>query len=98
MRYGTAFLDDVEAWGREGDVPTFLHNLNVPVLFLHGSEDTSVPPEESESLAAVKPTSQLAILAGADHKFNCAHPFLHPTGVLVEAAQKTVRFYEGALL
>jgi pimeloyl-ACP methyl ester carboxylesterase len=98
LRSGTSFLDDVEAWGREGDVPTFLHNLGAPVLLLHGSEDTSVLPDESESLAAVKPTTQLAILAGADHKFNCVHPFLHPTGVLVEAAQKTVRFFEGALV
>ncbi len=97
LTYGTAFLDDVESWGREGDVPTFLHHLTPPVLLLHGSEDTSVTPEESESLAAVKPTAQLAILAGADHKFNCVHPFHHPTGVLVEAAQKTVRFFEGTL-
>jgi pimeloyl-ACP methyl ester carboxylesterase len=95
LRYGTAFLDDAEAWGKEGDIPTFLHHLAAPVLLVHGSEDTSVPPEESESLAAVKPTAQLAILAGADHKFNCAHPFLRPTGVLVEAVQKTVRFFEG---
>ena len=95
LRYGTAFLDDAEAWGKEGDIPTFLHNLQKPVLLVHGAEDTSVSPEESESLAAVKPTAQLAILAGADHKFNCAHPFHHPTGPLVEAAQKTVRFFEG---
>jgi pimeloyl-ACP methyl ester carboxylesterase len=98
LQYGIEFLDDVENWGREGDVPTFLHNFNGPVLLLHGSEDTSVSPEESESLAAVKPRAQLSILAGANHKFNCAHPFLHPTGVLVEAAQKTVRFFEGTLV
>ncbi len=98
LGYGVGFLEDLEVWGREGDVPTFLHHLNAPVLLLHGSEDSSVPPEESESLAAVKPEAQLAILAGADHKFNSAHPFLHPSGVLVEAAQKTVRFYEGSLV
>jgi pimeloyl-ACP methyl ester carboxylesterase len=98
LAYSTSFLDDVENWGKEGDIPTFLHHLSAPVLLLHGSEDTSVPPEESESLAAVKPETQLAILAGADHKFNCVHPFTHPTGVLVEAAQKTVRFFEAILL
>ena len=55
MKYSTAFLDDVEKWGKDGDLPTYVHNLGIPLLFVHGSEDTSVSPEESESLAAVHP-------------------------------------------
>lgn len=98
LRYSTAFLDDVEKWGKEGDVPTYLHNLNVPILLLHGSEDSSVPPEESESLAGVNPLAQLAILAGANHKFNAAHPFAGPPPVLLEAALKTADFYQGIVL
>jgi len=94
MKYSTAFLDDVEKWGREGDLPTYVHNLNLPLLLVHGSEDTSVPPEESESLAAVHPRTQLAILAGANHKFNSSHPFTSPPPVLQEAAQRTIRFYK----
>lgn len=96
LRYSTAFLDDVEKWGREGDVPTYLHNLQVPVLLVHGSEDTSVSPEESESLAAVHPSSRLLLLAGANHKFNASHPFEGPPAVLLEAARKTVDFYKEA--
>jgi uncharacterized protein len=95
LKYSIHFLEDVEKWGKEGDVPTYLHRLKIPVLLVHGSEDTSVIPEESESLAAVHPQAQLAILAGANHKFNAAHPFTHPPGVLVEAAQKTLEFYQG---
>jgi pimeloyl-ACP methyl ester carboxylesterase len=94
LRYSTAFLDDVEKWGKEGDLPTYLHNLNVPVLLVHGSEDSSVSPDESESLAAIHPTSQLAILAGANHKFNADHPFTQPPAVLLEAAQRTLDFYQ----
>lgn len=92
LKYSTDFLDDVEKWGREGDVPTYFHNLSLPVLLIHGSEDTSVPPDESESLAAINPQAQLAILAGANHKFNSSHPFSGPLPVLVEAAQRTARF------
>ncbi|MGH7739714.1 MAG: alpha/beta hydrolase family protein [bacterium] len=95
LRYGTDFLDDVEKWGKAGDVPTHLHHLKVPVFLLHGSDDTSVPPEESESLAALYPKSSLAILAGANHKFNTAHPFIEAPPVLREAAQRTVEFYRG---
>ncbi len=93
LKYSTAFLDDVEKWGKEGDVPTYLHNLDVPILLVHGSDDQSVLPAESESLAAVHPSAQLAILAGANHKFNADHPFTRPPAVLVEAAQRTVDFY-----
>jgi pimeloyl-ACP methyl ester carboxylesterase len=94
LRYSVDFLEDVEKWGREGDVPTYLHHLKVPVFLAHGSEDTSVLPEESESLAASHPEARLAILAGADHKFKASHPFTQPPAVLVEAAQKTVEFYQ----
>ncbi len=93
LKYSTHFLEDAEKWGREGDVPTYLHHLAIPIFLLHGSEDTSVPPEESESLAAVHPRAQLAILAGANHKFNATHPFTRPPAVLLEAAQKTLEFY-----
>lgn len=93
LKYSTGFLDDVEKWGKAGDVPTYLHNLNLPVLLVHGSEDTNVPPEESESLAAVNRQARLAILSGANHKFNASYPFSTPPPVLVEAAEKTVHFY-----
>ena len=93
LKLGLGFLEDAEKWGKEGDVPTYLHQLKIPVLLVHGSEDTSVLPEESESLAAVHPQATLAILAGANHKFNADHPFTKPPAILLEAAQKTVEFY-----
>lgn len=94
LKISAGFLDDAEKWGKEGDIPTYLHNLSIPVLLIHGSEDTSVLPEESESLAAARPRTQLSILAGANHKFNAAHPFTEPPAVLMEAAKKTLEFYQ----
>jgi uncharacterized protein len=93
LRYSLGFLEDVEKWGGEGDVPTYLSRLKAPVLLVHGLEDTSVPPGESESLEAVQPRARLVLLAGADHKFNSSHPFGGPSGVLVEAAGRTVGFF-----
>jgi pimeloyl-ACP methyl ester carboxylesterase len=75
LEYSTAFLDDVETWGKQGDVPTFLHHLKIPVLLIHGAEDTSVLPDESESLAAIYHKSRLAILAGANHSLIRTIPF-----------------------
>jgi pimeloyl-ACP methyl ester carboxylesterase len=93
LKSSVDFLDDVEQWGKQGDVPTFLHHLKIPVLLIHGAEDTSVLPDESESLAAIYPQARLAILAGANHKFNSDHPFTKPSEVLIQAAQKTLDFY-----
>jgi pimeloyl-ACP methyl ester carboxylesterase len=89
LAYSTAFLDDVENWGKQGDVPTFLHHLKVPVLLVHGMEDTSVPPDESESLAAIYPKAKLVLVAGGDHKFNSTHPFTQPSGALSLTLEKT---------
>lgn len=94
LHYDLGFLDDVERWGKEGDVPTYLHHLKVPVLLLHGSEDTSVKPDESESLAAIYRRSQLVLLAHADHKFKSVHPFTVPSEVLTQAAERTWAFFE----
>jgi pimeloyl-ACP methyl ester carboxylesterase len=96
LRSGLAFLEDVEKWGREGDIPIFMHRLQVPVLLVHGAEDESVKPEESESLAALNHRSRLLILAGSDHKFNADHPFTSPPAVLQDAARATLDFFAGA--
>jgi len=93
LRSSIGFLEDVEKWGREGDVPVFMHRLEIPVLLIHGAEDTSVKPEESESLAALNRGNRLLILAGCDHKFNAQHPFREPPDVLKEAAGATIRFF-----
>ena len=93
LKSSVEFLDDAEQWGKQGDVPTFLHRLKIPVLLLHGAEDTSVPPDESESLAAIYPQARLSILAGANHKFNSTHPFAKPSETLIQAVQKTLDFY-----
>jgi pimeloyl-ACP methyl ester carboxylesterase len=93
LKSSVEFLDDVEQWGKRGDVPTVLHRLKIPVFLLHGAEDTSVLPDESESLAAIYPQARLSILAGANHKFNSDHPFTKPSEVLIQATQKTLDFY-----
>jgi pimeloyl-ACP methyl ester carboxylesterase len=93
LKSSVEFLDDAEQWGKQGDVPTFFHRLKIPVFLLHGAEDTSVLPDESESLAAIYPQARLAILAGANHKFNSDHPFTQPSDVLTGAVQKTLDFY-----
>lgn len=94
LRSSSAFLDDLEKWNGLGDIPTEAFRLNIPVLLLHGLEDVSVKPEESESLGAIIPKARLAIVSGADHKFNSKHPFEYPSGPLLEAMSRTIAFFK----
>jgi uncharacterized protein len=93
LKYSTDLLEDVEKWGAAGDIPAFLHRLKVPILLIHGAQDDSVKPDESESLAALYPRSSLAILAETNHKFNASHPFTGPSPALSDAAARTLQFY-----
>jgi pimeloyl-ACP methyl ester carboxylesterase len=94
LKSSVEFLDDLDKWNRLGDIPSEAFRLKVPVFLLHGQNDTSVSPGESESLAAVIPNARLAILSGADHKFNSRHPFEGPSEPLLEAVDRTIRFFE----
>jgi pimeloyl-ACP methyl ester carboxylesterase len=96
LRSSVDFLEDLEKWKGLGDVPVEAFRLKVPVLLVHGLEDTSVKPGESESLAAVVPTARLVVLPGANHAFNAYHPFFLPPPVLLEAVKTTVLFFKEA--
>jgi uncharacterized protein len=50
-----------------------LARLQGPVLLLHGSQDTLIPPSHSDRLAAALPAAQLLTVAGAGH--NDIHTF-----------------------
>lgn len=93
LKSSVNFLDDLDKWNRLGDIPSEAFRLKIPVFLLHGQNDTSVLPGESESLAAVIPNARLEILSGADHKFNSSHPFEGPSEPLLEAVDRTIRFF-----
>ncbi|WP_331232780.1 alpha/beta fold hydrolase [Natronorarus salvus] len=44
-----------------------LHELSVPTLFVHGAEDTLVPPEASIRAATLAPDAELEMMEGVGH-------------------------------
>jgi class 3 adenylate cyclase len=60
-------LEALHRMNREIDVRHVLPAVRVPTLILHGSEDTVVPLEVAEYLAAEIPTAQLTEVQGAGH-------------------------------
>lgn len=54
----------------EMDVLAIVDNIKIPVLIIHGSEDTAVPLEDSKELfLSLKGEKDLCIIGGADHNF-----------------------------
>ena len=53
--------------------------LNIPVLIIHGDNDTSVNMQEAKKLHKWYPRSTLKIIEGANHVFNTKHPWIDST-------------------
>lgn len=51
-------------------------NLKIPHLIIHGSDDTSVSPEEAKALHKWNPNSTLKIIESANHVFGTYHPWI----------------------
>lgn len=52
-----------------------IHQLNKPVLLLHGTQDPAVPHNRAAQLQQQLPNSELALIEGADHVFGGSHPY-----------------------
>ncbi len=52
-----------------------VENLSIPMLIIHGDNDTSVFINEAENLHQWNPNSQLEIIENANHVFNTSHPW-----------------------
>lgn len=44
-----------------------LRNSDVPTLIVRGEQDSLIPPDEADALAALMPKSEVVVLAGAGH-------------------------------
>ncbi|WP_027137974.1 alpha/beta hydrolase family protein [Gaetbulibacter saemankumensis] len=54
-----------------------IKNLSLPLLLIHGSNDTSVSVKEAEQLKLWQPEAELKIINGANHVFGAQHPWEH---------------------
>lgn len=77
MRLNKSFWDDLNKHKKRFDLLKKIENLEAPALFIHGSEDTSTPPSESETLYenCGSTSKRLEIIEGANHTFGVKHPF-----------------------
>lgn len=72
----------------------YLGSISNPTLYIHGSEDLTVPLTEIQALLrkSQNPLAMLEVIKNTGHTFGIEHPFTKPTTALIEAIQKTIDF------
>lgn len=69
------FYEDFKANEERLHIESAVKRLDIPLLIIHGDNDTSVSINEGYELHQWNPNSKLTIINGADHVFNVKHPW-----------------------
>lgn len=74
-----------------------LQKLEIPLLFCHGIDDTSVPVEKAYTLHKWHPSAEL-VLVPSDHVFGRKHPWTenHLPAAMQEVVEQTIEFFKNA--
>lgn len=95
LRITPQLVEDAERHHAELDLEAAMRRLRIPVLLLHGAEDKTVVPAESETLQRQNARAELRLLAATSHTFNTAHPFDRnrtPPRAVAELLRETATF------
>ena len=89
MPLDVTLLEDFEANRDALDVEAAAARVQAPWLILHGTDDTSVHPEDARRLARANPAARLHLVEGGGHTFGATHPFDAAPASLLEALDLT---------
>ncbi|WP_299126621.1 alpha/beta fold hydrolase [uncultured Winogradskyella sp.] len=73
------FYEDFKANEERLHIASAVKQIQIPMLIIHGNNDTSVSINEAYELHQWNPNSQLEIIENADHVFNVKHPWVRDT-------------------
>ena len=69
------FVEDYFAQQERYDLERACSKIKVPALFVHGTNDQTVPHQDAEKLHAWTADSSLKLIDGGNHTFGGKHPF-----------------------
>jgi len=69
------FYEDFKANEARLHIESAIKRLKIPILIIHGDNDTSVSLNEAKALHQWNTNSELQIMESADHVFNTRHPW-----------------------
>lgn len=71
---GEAIYNEVNSWLDRSDFTEEMADIDVPVLAIHGEEDTSIGMEKAEATVAALPDARLVPIPDAGHSSNLENP------------------------
>jgi len=77
MPHYIQFYKDFIANKEKLNIESAVKKIDIPLLIIHGSNDTSVNIEEAKNLHQWQPNSIFKTIKNADHVFNTKHPWEH---------------------
>lgn len=94
------FLEDYLENSERFRIDVAASGLKIPVMFVHGTADESVPYSEMEALSRCCRHAQTLAIQGADHTFGASHPLRGNKwpGDTGQVVQKTVAFFEKCMV
>lgn len=92
LRISYKYIEDL--YSNDYKLEKFLNRIKIPVLYIHGSEDYTVPLWEIQKLLmkSQNPLAILEVIKNTGHTFGVEHPFSQPTPALLEVINKTINF------
>ncbi|MGQ9819678.1 MAG: alpha/beta hydrolase family protein [Candidatus Kapaibacteriales bacterium] len=92
LRISYNYIQDI--YQNDYKLENYLRSIKIPVLYIHGSEDVTVPLSEVQTLLrkSQNPYVILEIIKKTGHTFGIEHPLTEPSTALLEAIEKTVNF------
>ena len=100
MRINKTFLNDLNKNKKHFDLLKAAEGIEIPSLFIHGDQDTSVPHSESEALVEKcnAYSKRLELIEGANHTFGIKHPFENDTDEYETACTLTEHWFDNNLM
>jgi pimeloyl-ACP methyl ester carboxylesterase len=67
-------VNEVRSWLHRDDITDRMDEIEVPVLSLHGEEDTSIPVERARETVEPMPDGRVEVVPEAGHSSNDEKP------------------------
>ena len=99
LRYHVSVLHDLEENADRYDLFRGIRSVQVPVLFIHGSDDDIVGHDEAQALFEVadRSKSRFLLIPGTGHTFGVEHPFRGTTPATETLVTQTTEWFHKTL-
>lgn len=97
LRLGKGLYQDIQQYkDTKLNIKNAVLNIPVPILFIHGTQDESVPYQESVALHELRTKqgkpSFLLTIENTGHTFGIKHPFTVPSPEIIQVADRIAYF------